>query len=608
MAEAVPEQQLTQSAWMVTQVAGFEGGLNRGAPKHLIQENQSPNSENVVVRDGRVLIDTGYAPLGTDPFTSVQQILIGDPRRAFEHVDNAGNRTTLCVTDSTLYKWVAGGYWVGVGNGTATTLSVATTGGEATITVASPAGFTIGNPFTLINDAGDVFTGLIANIVGSVISVTGNLPNPFVAAIGKAVNECQLYAGDNDSQVVVVAHPGQEWTIFTNGVDNVQKYNGTIVVDLVGLFSVIAVTAVKAMSLYKDHLVVGNFVESGSSEPNKVRWPDTGLFETWNSGNAGFEYLHSTRDPILCMKPLGDDNIIYRTRSIVRHEYVGTSIKLFNFRTTVHGLSAGAEGVGVVSQNSVFPLSNMHLLLSRDGIYRYQGGFSIQKISDPVFPGIFDAAGRFAKENGHRAFVQYIDETDEVFFFYPIVGATYPERALILNLRSGAWSNRVFPQEFSGFGERIATNSIQIQDLQGRIIDQNWNMLSKLVSGEVPTIVLGGSNNKTYEYNFLAGDDAGTAIPWFMETAEINTLHRSHRYHRYDFLMAGDSVTIAYSIDGGSAWVTLGTVSPGAALDMVRLYKQIVADRLQLRFSGSGRGAQISSVALMHREERRWGL
>jgi len=616
----ISEDQLVSPRWFIAEFDHFLGGLNTSLDKHLIRDTESPNSENVIVRNGRLVVDTGYAQLGIEIWDGSNQVLFGDVRRIFEHVDNAANRSTLCVTDETVYilsVTATGFMWEPLfRGGTATsTLAVAAVATDTTITLAVGGGALFNDPdiIGLNDDNGDTITRKITGIAGDVITLDTALPATFAAAIGNVVRGAPIYTGTDLTQVVWTAWPPLEWTIWTNGKDKIQRYDGTTVEKVPGLDGVGGdpnVATCGTLTTFKNYVVLGNMTEGGAQKPFRVRWCDTGDPTEWDptASNAGFQDLVDTRDAIKAMKGLADDNIIYRTRSIVKQEFVDTAATLFNFRTVVHGLDPSTEGVGTVSPLGVAGQSDRHLILAADGVYEYRGAFSVVKLSDPVFRGIFDVHGELDEQNAFRSFTHFVAERDDVYFFYVIAGGTYPQMALILNVPSGVWSKRKFKEEFSGFGLRVATNAIQIKDLVGTIIEQQWTFLSASVSGEIPTLVLGGVTNRTYDYNFLAGSDDGVAIPWRFETKEIHNLHRQMRFDRYDFLLAGDSVTIMFSVDGGNTFVSLGTFSPGPALDVIRSHHQVVSDRFTLRFSGNGGGAQISSLSIKHREERRWSL
>lgn len=609
MPETVSERDITRAEWQVTQIDSIDGGLNASKPAHLIEDNEWKQANNIVVRDGVARTDTGYGQLGVDPFTSEHQLLLGNPRKVIEHVNVSGGRTPVCITDKTFYRFV-GTAWEATKDSVAgDTLNVALTGGETTITLVSRTGFPTSGIAIFDNDGGDQVAREYTHGAGAQdLDFTVALPSPFIASTGNVVETAVKLAGTNENEVVAVLVPSEPWTAFTNGVDVPKRFDGTDVIDIPGL-SAITLTAARTMSWYKNVLNLGNVVEGGTARVNRVRWPDVGDPSTWNAGTAGFEDLFNTSDPIVGMAPLGNDNIIYRGRGISKQEHLGTDTKLWNFRTMIYGFVSGASGVGAVSANSVFPAGDRHIVMHRDGIYSYQGGFSIQDISKKVFDGVFDANGEFDKSLGHRAFIQYVDEHDEVFCFYPVKGDEYCKRALVLNLKNGAWGKRTFSEQFTGAGLRVKSGAVLIQDLVGAIFEQEWTMLSGPITGsDTPSVALCGNDLKVYQYDYITPSEDGVSIAWEVVTREFYFPDRDLRFDRFDFMLQGNAIQVHYSFDGGQSWVILGTFGPAPSLTRFKVYLQFLVERICFRFKGTGGGVRISTISLKHRNESRWDL
>lgn len=603
------EPDLVDATWRVLEIAEFNGGLNTSQAPHLLADNELSAVKNLIARDGLLKVDTGYSQLGVSVYDSTHQTLQGKPQAFVELVPTSGAREFICITQKTVYKLSSGGMWEVIDSGdTHGTLATNPGGGGLSITVQAGEGslYTIGDIIGIVDDSGDVFTTEVIFKIGDTLSIDPFTPNTFSAAAGNAVHIGPVLAGTDDKPVVVTEIPSHGWIVFTNDVDAVKRYDGSTVEDLPGLVS-FGITAARTVSLYNNHLHVGNVVKGGIREPQSVYWSDTGDPTNWTTGNSGFEKLFDSRAEIMAMRPLGDQHIIYSDRAITRQEFVGASNLLFFFRTMIYAPPIGL-GVGPVSPNSVISHANQHFVLARDGVYVYQGGFTIERISDKVFDRIFGSGGEFdANERSIRAFSQFMDQTDELYFFYPSVSATdFCDRALIRS-REGRWFRREFVDEFLGSGTKLAdSGGTTIAQLVGTIAEQQWTLGGSSVSGQVPQIALAASDSKTYLYDFSSGQDDDSPIAWSMTTKEVRGLHHYFLTDRFDFLLSGMSVEVEYTTDGGVTWSTIGTVSPGLKLTMERLFQQITAERLMLRLSGTGGGPEISSAAVKLRNSARW--
>ncbi len=85
-----------------------------------------------------------------------------------------------------------------------------------------------------------------------------------------------------------------------------------------------------------------------------------------------------------------------------------------------------------------------------------------------------------------------------------------------MNVRDGM-SVEELTREFAGAGLFTVSDSITYNELVGEMGAQTWTSLSRVISGEVPTIVLADAKSgqdKTYNYDYLAQDDAGVVIGW----------------------------------------------------------------------------------------------
>jgi hypothetical protein len=366
---------------------------------------------------------------------------------------------------------------------------------------------------------------------------------------------------------------------FTNGVDAPKYFDGTEVVDIAGLP---AGCKARIIALHLNHLLLFWLEESGVSHPQRERWSDIGSDSSWNVSVNYVDHVE-TEDHIITVEALAVYMIIYKERTILRQEYVGSADRTWNWVTVV-------TGEGAVTADSVINLGTEHRFWGNSNVYRYLGGFDIEPIGDNIFDVIFSATnGELNPEAKPRISAVYVEEYDEIWFFYPISGDTYPSKMARLNLSNNAWSFRKFPFEISGYGFYSHASAVTWATAVGTWADAIGPWIGVSLQAGAPTVLLcDATGNRMTEHDFSATDDMGTDIDYVVETGDMFVPNRDLRFDRYEFRLMGSSILIEVSVNGGQSYITLGTASPGIITSRVRMHKQLVGRTIRFRFSGSG--------------------
>jgi hypothetical protein len=527
------------------------------------------------------------------------------------HIENDGTETLILITKATFYTW-NGTAWIYPSDGTKTTVNGAQAPAETVIETAATAGFTAADFIGITLDDGTQHQTTIDSVQAGVsLTIDDGLPS--AAGDGKAVVKAVDLVGSDASQVIAVPVVFNDWTAFTNGIDKPMYYDSTDVLLIAGLPSGGDIVC-RAMAIANGSFVLGNLKEAGVANVRKVLWSDTADLTEWAAGNAGNQVLHGSRDPIQAIKPLGPDVFVYGTRSVVRMEALGTADFTFSFVPTIFGEAVSSAGVGAVSQSAVFAVGDRHIIMTQAGVFSYTGGFTAEQLAIPkVFRKFFDSTGEISESKQDRNFVHYIDGQDEMFFFYVLEGNEFPDRALVVDLSKGVWRKRVFAHQFT-FADTMTDVSVtRIIDLVGDIASQNYPIKSPALGSSVKTTILGSADTASkvvYQYNFIAADDAGTAIAWDITSKTFLWLDKEHRVDWFEMDISGDSVTFAVSIDGGKTFTLSTMLSPGAAPVLTRTQDKIdqfVANSITMKWSGTG-GFSLGPVSMRHKEESRWSL
>lgn len=160
----------------------------------------------------------------------------------------------------------------------------------------------------------------------------------------------------------------------TNGVDVPIKYsgsgNGAAMTVPTGL------TKAKWLEVFSpnSYLFLANVTVSGTAHPTRVYWGDLNV-QTFTDTNFN-DVNRNDGQPITGMRMLGEELIIYKSRSIWKALYTGDRDIPFVFVKT-------RSSVGCMSGYSIQDTENGHLFLAPDGYYFFDGNNSF-KVSDRI--------------------------------------------------------------------------------------------------------------------------------------------------------------------------------------------------------------------------------
>lgn len=573
--------------WDYELVDDLTGGLNLSEKPHKIDKSQLVKAENVFFKNGRVVVDTGY--------TTFQETVIGNPRVAFQFFKTTGSSELILITNERFYT-ETNDSWYLVSNGTSTTLSGAAVATDTVLNVTSSTGFTAGEPIGITLDDGTQHKSTIASTGAGTITIDDQMPSG--AAIGNTVLESIALNGIDDEQVSLVVLPAFNYLVFTNGQDIVQQYTGSLIQDVQNLPSS-GNTKCKAVAVYENHLLLLHTIEGGTAYPQRVRRSDTGDPTEWVTGNAGFTDLLDSEDFIVTSAPLGPYQIIYRERSIVRMEFIGSEDRLFNFDTVV-------SGEGAASVDAVADTGTEHVFVGNANIYEYRGGLDIEPIGDEVWDKLFGNDGEIDPSYKSRITLIFVEELDEIWIFYPTSSSStnYPDKMIRLNLSKRAWSERVFPVEISGFGFYQTSTATKWNELVGTWLQQTFKWGSaKLTANSPTTFLLDPSADQVLEYDYVQDEDNGTTITWEIETKDFFNPSAKLRHDWFEFSAKGQTVLVEYSSDEGSNWTTMKTVTLTSEFVKHRVSKQFVRDKIRFRMSGTGPGFQLEWFGFKYKLE-----
>jgi len=545
-------------------------GLNAAVRPELLPDGQVVNAENVKFEKFSVFSDTGYVKFG--------DVVVGVPQGTYQYFQTSGAAFVMLVTTRTLYSWNETNLlWEVTSCGTvSTTLASAFSLGQTQVTVASAAGFVVGGVIGVDLEDGTRFSAEITGIAGSVISFSGKALDRSEALVGATVVQGPILDGSLDKPVSFTTWAATDKMYFANGVDPPKSYDGLACQDVPNLPA--TTFAASLVTVYSNYLWLLNTVEDGNRHPQRVRWSEPGVDNDWNE-LVNFNDLLTTEDHITAVSDLGPYLIIYRERSIVRVEFVGSTDNTWNFVDTI-------DNEGVLHQDAVLNLNDFHLIFAQANVYTYEGGFELKSIGDVIYDEIFSITGDLNTSFANRAFGVYVEELDEAWFFYPAGGSESPNKILRYNVGNQSYSKRSFPLTFVGFGFYQKVTALTWNQLVGSWNDQNFTWDARSLGEGSPTIHLCSTNGQVYEYDYFSLTDDGTPISYTLETKDFYVPNKLLRHDKSEFKVQGSGIEVLYSTDRGTSWMTLGVIDSPSTLMTVSLYKQFVFDTLRFKFAG----------------------
>jgi hypothetical protein len=265
------------------------------------------------------------------------------------------------------------------------------------------------------------------------------------------------YTGNNDnpwhSAVVLNQY------VFTNYLDKIQYWDGDAAnaddLTAADAGNFLENTKAKYLASFGGRLVIANLIEGANVRAVRVRWSREFSFledADWDGSilGAGFADLAETPDEITGIGRLGNIMVIYKKRSIVHMIETGNVNAPFRFQ---HRGAAGPEGgTGLAAQDTLAEITNEHIGLFNDNVYRYNGTGKPVAIGDPVIKRVIKEAGT---KNLRKAFATTFPSEGWYLLWVPLQGQTFALQAYIYDYNRNVWIGE--------WNKKAATASIHVE-------------------------------------------------------------------------------------------------------------------------------------------------
>jgi len=571
----MPTAEISDTDWQDQTIPALVDGFTTEFRPDVIKDGNLTRADNVFYDKAWVKVDTGFA--------TFQGTVEGIPRLTYQFFKTNGTSELILITDATVYKQVSDTwhYVAGLGNTTAASGEPAE---EDEIDVVDETGFSVDDLIGIILDDGTQHQTTCTAVAANTVTIDDAIPAGRTVPLGYAVVAAPNLSGVATDQISIATLPGQDWVVFANGQDNVQRYDGTDCIDVPNLPSS-GNTQCKVVALFHNHLLLINTAEGGTAYPQRIRWSDTGDPENWTTGNASYVDLLDSEDFLTAASPLGPHMILYKDRSIIRQEYVGEADRLFNFETMV-------QGEGALAQDAVSNLGDFHLFVGQSNIYKYRGSFDIEPTGDEIYTELFSISGNLDPTHKGKTFVIYVEEVDEVWVFFTSTGDSYPRTIAKYKQGTGAWAFRHLPLDIVGFGFWQKDTSVPWSSMVGSWEEQNtvWNAHAFLANSPT-TLLCGVSPKQVYEFDYIQTTDNGTTIDFTLDTKDFTDPGYKLLIDNVQMATKG-AFTLMYSEDQGDTWTTYDTVDQ-STYQRITLWTQFEAERVRWRITGSQAGFRL---------------
>lgn len=572
----------------------LNGGFRTDKAPADLAPNETADMQGLHIVAGRLVVDTGYVPFGS--------VYLGTAQATYQVFFNDSTTALLLFTTKTVYLWnstVLQWQLVSLNSIRTTTAGYGT--GVTAFALNSVANIAVGSVIGVTLDDGTQLISLVNNVTGLTVTVDNPIPAGRTVANGANVFLSLSLSGNPAiSQISVQIFPGNDWVIFSNGIDAILYYYQGVVKLLPGLP---ANTTCGTIAVFHQLVLIGNTTENGTHFPHRVRQSDAGDPTEWTTGIAATYDLLDTDDTILRLLALGPWLITYREKTVMRASYVGVLNEILFWEYMV-------QLEGAQSQGAVCDVGGEHVFVGINGVYSYKGGYELEQIGEQIFTTFLSATGDFNAAAKLTLFIIHVPALDEVWIFYPAGTAVVPNKMLRVQLENQAWSVREFAKSFYGAALTLPQSFSSWTSAKGVWSDPAWMRpwSSRTFVQNIPSVLLcptveGGLLNL---YDYAAETDYGTAIPWTLTTREFGDGSNYTRWENVSFVGVGDGVLLERSQDEGATFTAVATLNFGGDASSQQTYIDKVSTRLQLRLSGSDYDFQLRRGMLTSEEESEW--
>ena len=370
-------------------------------------------------------------------------------------------------------------------------------------------------------------------------------------------------SGDEDNLfcVEIITDPDNNQCFISNLIDRPLKLasSGNLT-EYPGL-SAINCTGVLCALWYESRLVLYYTEEGGTTYPHRARRSVKGDPEDFTGSGSGYNDIFEVPGFIVWAATLKGNVAVYKERGIVIQSYKGDAAT-----GEIYSFTGKAEGFGLLSAGLLVNLGSRHLFGGSDNFYFFDGSTEPVPVKDWVRDDIFGFDSSINWEYVARAFVCYIEESNEAMIFFPTGISEYSDICYALEPDLEEFHYHEFSKDMTGFGYYTRYGDLTWNDLSGSWLDQTWRWNDRTVLTNAPVTVFGDKDGYIYSYDSTVSDDDGTTISQKLRAKQIESPGKKIRVGEISFRGSGGSASLYYSTNEGASWTLLRTFSLTSSL------------------------------------------
>src|SRR3990167_3673778 len=252
-------------------------------------------------------------------------------------------------------------------------------------------------------------------------------------------------------------------------------------------------------------VVLFNITDGSGNYPSRVQWCGFNDFDTWTA--TDIVELGDTPGDITAGRAFGPLSMgIYKEDSV----WLGIAQVAkapFQFQMI-------QQTPGPMSPASLVSHRGSHYWMAKDGIIYKFDGARVQEVGIGLASTALTTLNYDRRLETHGCILN--QPQPELWFFYPVAGSTAINRAISMNLVTGAVNPHTFADNISASATWISQGELTWNTLTGTwntLIYPSWDAMG---TSAQPTAILGDSVGKLHQFGITATDN-GTAIAWNFE-------------------------------------------------------------------------------------------
>lgn len=375
--------------------------------------------------------------------------------------------------------------------------------------------------------------------------------------------------------------------VYTNGVDNIRKYNGTgNDADLGG-----SPPKCKFLIDFKGYLVLA-YVIDGDDFFARVQWSDTGDAEEWDplTSNAGSTNLLDDSEQITGIGRFSDFLTIHKESSIYLGQLIGSGTETFRFTRK--------ETPGAVANGSIQNLPDgTQIFLARDG-FRLFNGVTSTLIGSSIN---YDIRDQMSPSLAYQATSVIVRELDEYWCGVTIGQEQNPSFVFKYNYITGQ-CYRDYREDLTSLAlyRQVGNDDWDSDPAPWDTDTTRWNTVTDRALFKAVAFA-DADGNSTLRTD--TPDDDGEAVDAIWDTKDFNIgdvddtkdIGNLMRWLSLDVYAKGTSIKGYYSTNSGLSWTLIGSLTlesdyPDDTSPQI-LYFDVHSSKIRFRFRTDTAGA-----------------